>query len=332
MRALAITTALVALLLAPPARAEAPLQLQGKIVLPDIIGRIDHLAFDSAHRRVFVAELGNDSVGVVDLAQQKLVRRLLHLKEPRGVGYVPASDTLYVASALDGVLRVFHGAALTADAPIPLGPRLDDIRVDDAARLVYVGYGSGAIAVIDDRTHKPGAEIKLREHPENFALAEGGKRMFVSVPAAQQVAVLDLAAGKVAATWLLHDGRDNVALGLDDDRVVTVFRRPPQLAALSTKDGRTLATLPACVDADDLFVDPPRHRLYVICGEGKVDVLEWRDASYARLGEVPTGPGARTGLFIPELGELIVAVPATPASAVTEAAPPNPAALFVFKP
>lgn len=333
MREIAIAGALATLLLwTAPCRADAPLLLEGKIALPDILGRFDHLAVDVARRRVFVAERGNDSVGVVDLAQQKLVRRLPHLKEPQGLGYVPSSDTLYVSSGLDGLVRLFQGPSLAAGPTIALGQDPDDIRVDAAASLVYVGYGTGALAVIDDATRKPRAPIRLREHPEGFAPTPDGKRLFVNVPAARQLAVIDLAAGKVAATWLMQDGHDNFPLALADDRVITVFRDPPLVAALSAKDGKTLTTLPTCKGADDVFVDATRHRLYVICGEGVVDVLESRGGSYARLAQVPTGPGAGTGLFIPELDRLVVAVPPTPPGAVTEAAPPSPAALFLFRP
>src|SRR5689334_5838457 len=79
--------------------AEAPLQLEAKIPLGPVAGRIDHMAVDAKRQRLFVAELGNNTVGVVDLAARKLLRRLTGLKEPQGIGYEPASDMIYVANA-----------------------------------------------------------------------------------------------------------------------------------------------------------------------------------------------------------------------------------------
>jgi hypothetical protein len=52
-----------------------PLTLQTKIPLGDVRGRIDHLAIDHARQRLFVAEFGNNSLGVVDLKTQKIFRR-----------------------------------------------------------------------------------------------------------------------------------------------------------------------------------------------------------------------------------------------------------------
>ena len=71
--------------------------------------------------------------------------------------------------------------------------------------------------------------------------------------------------------------------------------------ALSSQDGHVAAKAETCSDADDVFVDRKRHRVYVSCGEGVVDVLEANEAGYRRLARVPTGSGARTSLFVPEL-------------------------------
>jgi DNA-binding beta-propeller fold protein YncE len=90
-----------------------PLELETKIPLGEVHGRIDHMSIDVGRGRLFVAELGNDSVGVVDIKNGKTLRTLKGLKEPQGIGYVPSTDTLYVANAGDGSVRLFQGAELT---------------------------------------------------------------------------------------------------------------------------------------------------------------------------------------------------------------------------
>src|SRR5664279_1849642 len=81
------------------AAESSPLVLEAKIALGNVAGRIDHLAVDLGRQRLFVAELGNNSVGVIDLKERKVLRRITGLKEPQGVGLVSATDTLYVANA-----------------------------------------------------------------------------------------------------------------------------------------------------------------------------------------------------------------------------------------
>jgi hypothetical protein len=63
-------------------------------------------------------------------------------------------------------------------------------------------------------------------------------------------------------------------------------------------------------DTDDLFYDAANNRVYVIGGQGFVDVFEQKGAdSYTRIAHVATAAGARTGLFVPEWSKLFVAVP-----------------------
>ncbi len=120
----AATTAVVTLsvgnAVAQPAET-APLQLEAKIPLGAVRGRIDHMAVDLKRQRLFIAELGNDSVGIVDLASQKLLRTIPGMKEPQGVGYEPSTDMLYVANAGDGSVRLFDGTDYKVAGQIELG-------------------------------------------------------------------------------------------------------------------------------------------------------------------------------------------------------------------
>jgi len=331
MRGSSIAIALAAALgVAAPARAQQPLMLEAKIPLGDVSGRIDHMAFDAARQRLFVAELGNDSVGVVDVKAKKTIRTISHLKEPQGVGYVAASDTLYVANASDGSVRLFRGGDYVPAATIDLGDDADNIRVDAKTGQVFIGYGSGGIAILDAAAGQRRADIKLRGHPEAFQLAPAGDRIYVNVPDERQIDVLDRATQRQVASWPTRDGRGNFPMALGDDgaRIVTVFRNPPRLTVLAATDGRTLASTEVCGDADDVFVDARRHRLYVSCGEGVVDVLERRSEGYVRLARVPTSSGARTSLFVPELDRLFVGVRAS--GGIVASA--TPAAIWVFRP
>src|SRR5262245_21157080 len=59
----------------------APLTIEAKIPLGDVRGRIDHLAIDLARQRLFAAELGNNSLSIVDLKGQKVLHRITGLNE-----------------------------------------------------------------------------------------------------------------------------------------------------------------------------------------------------------------------------------------------------------
>jgi len=147
-----------------------PLELEAKLPLGEVKGRIDHLAFDSKRHRIFVAELENGSVGIVDPTRRRVVHTISGLKEPQGVAYVPSTDTLYVANSGDGSVRLFQAEDYAAAGQIDLGENADNVRVDAATDRVLVGYGRGALAVIDAGTRAKIAEVALRAHPEASSL------------------------------------------------------------------------------------------------------------------------------------------------------------------
>jgi YVTN family beta-propeller protein len=304
--------------------AGAPLVLEAKIPLGQVSGRIDHLGIDLKRQRLFVAELGNNSLGVVDLAAAKVLRTVTGLSEPQGVAYVPFADSVFVANAGDGSVHVLRGDDLAPIGRIELGEDADNVRVDTQRNRVLVGYGNGALAVIDPATRTKAADIRLKGHPESFQIDETGTKVFVNVPDARDIEVADLASD-TNRSLPTRDAGSNFPMAIDGEahRVLVVFRSPPTLMALSSQDGRIVAKIETCGDADDVFVDPKRHRVYVSCGEGVVDVLEQREAEYRRLARVPTVSGARTSLFVPELDRLFVAVRARSG---------EPAAIWVFRP
>ena len=303
----------------------APLQLEAKIPLGSVHGRIDHMAVDLKRQRLFVAELGNASVGVVDLANRKLLQTIAGLKEPQGVGYEPSTDTLYVANAGDGSVRLFEGTEYKPKGQIELGSDADNVRVDTAANRIFIGYGSGALAVIDPAARSKVGDIPVKAHPEGFQIDPDTSQIFVNVPDAHGIAVVDRASQKQTGKWPIADHGANFPMALDPVRrqVLVIFRAPAELGVFSMTGGKLIATAETCGDADDLFIDAKRGRVYVSCGSGFVDVLEAKGTTYRRTARIPTMSGARTSLFVPELDRLLVAVRAGTA---------EPAAIWVFQP
>jgi DNA-binding beta-propeller fold protein YncE len=302
----------------------APPVLETKIPLGQVSGRIDHLGIDVKRQRLFVAELGNNSLEVVDLAAGKVLRTIAGLSEPQGVAYVPFGDSVYVANAGDGSVHVLRADDFAPIGRIELGNDADNVRVDTRRNRVLVGYGKGALAVIDPATRTKAADIRLNGHPESFQIDETGTKVFVNVPDARDIEIADLVSDTNRSLPTQGAG-SNFPMAIDGEahRVLVVFRSPPTLMALSSQDGRLVAKIETCGDADDVFVDAKRHRVYVSCGEGVVDVLEQVEAGYRSLARVPTVSGARTSLFVPELDRLFVAV---------RARSNEPAAIWVFRP
>lgn len=306
LRFLALCTALSWI----PARSAQDPAWVRDIELAGTTGRIDHLAADVDHHLLFVAALGGDAVDVVDLHAGRRVARLEGRREPQGVLYLPALQALLVSNGQGGTIERFRDnrrEAVIADLP-----DADNLRDEPRSGLVYAGFGS-ALAEIDPTSMRVLRRLQLPGHPESFQLDPSGDRIYVNVPAAAAVVVLDRVSGRTVATWSVAPLAANFPMALDSasHRLFVATRKPAALLVLDTATGGRVAEIPFCRDADDLFVDEQRRVVYGICGEGQLAVVPLVDAGHTGpVRRIATAEGARTGLFVPGLKQLVVAAPA----------------------
>jgi DNA-binding beta-propeller fold protein YncE len=312
MRRAASVFAIALLLVAPAARGgdgEA-LRLLRTIPLPGVEGRIDHLVRTPDGKRLVLAALGNDTVEVVDLEKGQVAGRIRGQHEPQGVGVLAGAGGIVVAGGDDGVVRRFDPSTLAEVAAVPLGSDADNLRVEASGARFWVGYGDGGIAAIEG--DKVVQRVPLAAHPEAFQLETSGTRVFVNVPGAERVAVVDRAKGAVIASWGLSGARSNFPMALDEatHRLFVGCRSPARLLVLDTTTGRTVASVEISGDVDDVFLDAKANRLYLSCGEGWIDVVERGDGdAFRRASRTETARGARTSLLDADGGRLWLAVP-----------------------
>jgi DNA-binding beta-propeller fold protein YncE len=300
--------------LASPSRAGDILEPAGAADLPSVKGRIDHFGVDAKRHRLFVAALGNDTLEVVDVRAGRRERSLSGFGEPQGVLYVPGVDRVFVANGSAGRVDVLDGSSLARIRSITGLDDADNVRYDAAAGKVWVGYGKGALRALDPATGDSSGEIRLPGHPESFQLETRGSRIFVNVPTGRQVAVVDRTKGAVVASWKTPGAAANYPMALDEPgrRLFVGARRPAVVLVYDIDSGKVVARQPVGGDTDDLFFDSARKRLYVVCGEGRIDVVRRDDPDHYSLeSSVRTAPRARTGLFVVEEDKLYVAAPAS---------------------
>ena len=309
-----IGAALLAGALVSAPAAAASLDLIDTIELPGVKGRIDHFSIDAKAHRLYVAALGNNTVEIVGERQDER-RSIAGLGEPQGVLFVPASNKLFIANGSADRVDLVDAASLAVTRRIEGMPDADNVRFDAAAKQVVVGYGKGALRFLDPDSGSIAREISLPGHPESFQLERDGPRAFVNVPSSHAVVVVDREKRSVVATWGMPlTVWANYPMALDEagHRLFVGARAPARLLVYDTSSGEVVATMPIGGDTDDIFYDAERKRLYVICGEGQVDVIRQESPDrYVLDGSVKTAPRARTGLFVPEESELYVAAPAS---------------------
>jgi hypothetical protein len=311
-----------------PTREGPTLILAAKVPLTGVSGRIDHFTFDPKRRLTILSGLGNNAIEIVNNFQGKHVKTIEGLNEPQGPLYVLGLEKLFVANAGNGVVDVFDAKTWTLRKSISLGDDsdTDNLRYDEATKQVFVGK-VGGLAVIDAVAEAQVADLKgSGGYTESFQLEKNGSRVFANVPADGSVVnVIDRKTGALAK-WELNGAKANYPMILDEasHRLFVVTRAPPLVVVLDTDSGKEAARVRVKAASDDAYFDVARKRIYVICGEGYISVIQQNDADHYALAEnVPTIVGAHTGGLLGT--NLYVGVPSGATGAT------DPAQLWVYQ-
>jgi len=290
----------------------ATLKLTQTIPLPGVKGRFDHFAIDIKGQRLFVAALGNNTLEIIDLAAGTRLKSIAAMSKPTGVLYLPSPNQVLVGNGDDGTLKILSGTDYNPLHNLTDLPDADNLRYDPQSKLAWLGYGEGALGIIETTASKSIGSVTLPAHPESFQLEAKGTRIFVNVPDAKQVAVIDRVKRAITDIWPMEQFQANFPMALDEPnhRIFIGCRQPARLVVIDTTTGRPFADLAISGDIDDLFYDAPRKRLYLSCGEGFIDTIEQSTPdSYKRISKLPSAVGARTCYFTTVTDRLYLAVP-----------------------
>jgi DNA-binding beta-propeller fold protein YncE len=299
------------------------LSFSSKIILQNVNGRMDHIAYDSTGHLAFIAALGNNTVEIADIGTGKIVHTITGMHEPQGVAYIPSQKKLAVANGGNGNCIFFDAPSFTQLNVVRLKNDVDNIRYDAGSQLLYVGHGSGAIAVIDPNSMKLVADIQLDGHPESFQVSKAHNRMYINVPGADEVEVMSLSNNKIMEKWKNKIASSNFPMALDDqgNRLFIGYRSPARLIMVNTSTGETLSVVECSGDADDIFYNSSDSLVFVSAGKGFVDVFKAGKNKLLPISHIKTKSGARTSLLLKAEKKFLLAVPARGE---------NPAALWIY--
>jgi DNA-binding beta-propeller fold protein YncE len=256
---------------------------------------------------------------VIDLRAGQTIHSIGGSQKPQGIWYAEALKKLFVASGNDGMCRIYNGRTLELIESIKLDLGADLVGYNPQKKLLYVGYGGedakkdfGNVAIIDARKNKRIGDIRTKVHPGGILVDDLGRRIYITLPAISEVAVIDSRSDKITKSWEAVEAKRTVTFALDtaNSRLFVGTRTPGHIIVYDTNSFTKVADFPAVGLLDGMFFDTRRKRLYVTGGEGFIDVFQQQDADhYASLARISTRPIARTSLFVPELNRFYVAVP-----------------------
>ena len=275
----------------------APLAARSHVMLPGVLGRIDHFGYDGRRGNLFVSALGNNTVEVVN--NLRVIHTIRGLGHPQAVLYAAELDRL-VVSAKDGKLRFFDGATFALLKTLDFGTDTDNLRYEPDERLVYVGYGDGAIAMVDPAAmERLPKEFGLGSHPESFQFEKRGARIFVNLPDQESIGVIERRSGQVTK-WRIEGTKTNHALAFDEEsgRLFSAALQPGKLWVIDSDSGRVVSTLRIVLGVDDIWFDSARKRILASGHAGYVSVVQQKGPDrYELIADVPTAVGGGTSFY-----------------------------------
>lgn len=314
------------------------LQLVRKIPVPQMTGTWDHLTVDPATDRLFLSAQDQQMVYVVPLRGSAPIERITEgFNRPQGELYVPGVDRLVVTNGRSARVSLIDGHDLRPAASLTVSAGADMIASDPAHGVLYVESGGtdshrgpGWLALIDPRSGRLTGRVTTGYRAAALVMAQRRPRLYVAIPALDQVAVIDTDTRSIVSRWRVPGRPASMALDEASGRLFVATRtfsgdpRPPVLSVLDTTDGRLVATLPSEDATENMYWDAPHRLIYTSSLDGYVQAYRQRDASHYDLAAtLRTVPHAGTSQFVSGLGELCVAAP-------PEAG--QPAAVWVFRP
>ena len=144
-------------------------------------GRLDHLALDARHARLFVANMANSSLDIVDLKNGMLLKQIPGQKGIQGIAYADDLNRVFVGVGELGACNVFDGDDYSLVKSLPF-PDADNVRYDSRTQRVYVAHADKALAVINGKSLEVLADIKLPGQPESFQLEKDRPRLYLNAP------------------------------------------------------------------------------------------------------------------------------------------------------
>jgi DNA-binding beta-propeller fold protein YncE len=291
------------------AQESQPLKRVGTIQLKGASGLLDHLLVDSKHGRLFVANQSNNTLDIVDLATNKLVKQIADQKEIHGIAYVPDLDRIFVGNGV-GVCNALDGRDYALLKSVPVKDA-DNVHYDPRTNHVFVA-GEKDVAVIDAASLRLVNTISVPASPEGFQIANERQQLYLNVGPPYQVVVIDTNKNEVTAHYSLKASKGIETLALDEanKRIFVGFRGEPRIVVLDQDTGKEVTSVAIPEGIDDMFFDAKGRRIYASCSSGSLAVIRQIDGDhYEALPSVTTIKGAKTCYYDWATDRLYLAVP-----------------------
>ncbi len=297
----------------------ASFRLESTVELPGYSGDFDHFAVDQARGRLLLAAEDHGTLEVFDLKSGKHLRTIAGFDAPHSILIRPGASTILVTDSGKSMSKLLDPDTYETKRVVSLVPGADSIGYGAAENIVYIVTGgkdvdmkTAELAAVDPDTGEKKRAVTLQDdHVEAMAIEKDGNRLFINLTATNKLAVIDRKTMKVLSLWPVPAAQQNAMVAFDaaHHRLYVGCRKPGMIVTMNSDTGAVTGTIAGPLRSDQLLFDAASHRLYMPGGEGYMGVYDTSDPDHLKLiSKVPTAPGAKTGILLPDSKKIVLAV------------------------
>lgn len=311
----------LSLLAVPGAQAQgtSSIELIGSVDLPGYTGDFDHFAVDFDRNRLLLAAEDHGTLEVFDLKSTAHLKTISGFGNPHSILVRKERPTVLITDSGKQGATIRDAVTYAKKQSVLLTPGSDTSKYDAATNTLYIVTGGKDVdrrtanleAVNPDTGAKLGSVTFPDDHVEAMAFVDGDPRLFINLTQTNKLAVLDRKTLKVLQVWPVPAAQQNAMVAFDQaqHRLYVVCRQPGMVVVMNSDTGAVVGTQPAPLRSDEVQYDAEAHRLYVPGGEGFMSIYDTSDPEHLALVEkITTAPGAKTGLLVPAMHRLFLAV------------------------
>lgn len=280
-----------------------PLRPIGMIDLPPSRSDVgfDHADIHAATDRLYVAHTSNDTLDVIDVAEDRYIESLPGFTGVAGALVSEPCDLVFASNRGEDTVSIFSPGAERDAFKIGVGVRPNGLAFDPTRNILIAANlgdpavpGSHTITVLDIARRERIAEIAV-PGTTRWSLYDAAREMFfvnISVPG-QIVGIDARDLTRIAKTFEVPaKGPHGLDFEAATGRLLCACDEG-KLLALDASSGRVVGEAPLSGTPDVVFLDPQARRLFVAVGDpGVIDVIDV--AAMRRVEIVPTERGAHT--------------------------------------
>lgn len=300
-------------------QAQSSVQLIKSVELTGYTGDFDHFAVDYDRNRLLLAAEDHGTIEIFDLKTSEHLLTVGGFGNPHSILARRGVPTLFITDSEKQMSTIRNADTLAREKTVVLTPGADTAKYDAASNTLYVVTGGKDVdmktanleAINPDTGDRKALLTFPDNHVEAMAFVDGDPRLFINLTQTNKLAVVDRNTMKVLNVWPVPAAQQNAMVAFDQaqHRLYIVCRQPGMVVVMNSDTGAVVGTQQAPLRADEVQYDAKSHRLYVPGGEGYMGIYDTGDPDHLKLVEkVTTAPGAKTGLLLPGLHRLFLAV------------------------